>query len=107
MESQKSASTYDDAGVSKEVNTNTDGTRTPSEVDSESQDWVKIKAVQRKLDFRILLWYSFVYLIMRIHVSNITNTAIMNEETHDDVLSQLSIDSQQWAWYVTEQSRTI
>lgn len=35
------------------------------------------KAVYRKVDFRILLWYSFVYLIMRIHVSNITNTAIV------------------------------
>jgi len=35
------------------------------------------KAVYRKVDFRILLWYSLVYLIMRIHVSNITNTAIV------------------------------
>lgn len=98
MESHKSASTNDDVGISKEVNLNGESIRTPSEVDSESQDWTKIKAVQRKLDFRILAWYSFVYLIMRIHVSNITNTAIMNEETHDDILDQLNIDSQQWAW---------
>lgn len=28
----------------------------------------------------IFLWYSFVYLIMRIHVSNITNKAIINIE---------------------------
>lgn len=47
------------------------------------------KAVYRKVDLRILLWYSFVYLIMRIHVSNITNTAIVScteETTPIDIL---------------------
>lgn len=36
------------------------------------------KATYRTVDFRILLWYSFVFSIMRTHVSNMTNTAIMN-----------------------------
>ena len=98
MESQKSASTYDDASLSKEVDLNPAGTQAASDTDSESQQWAKIKAVQRKVDFRILLWYSFVYLVMRIHVSNITNTAIMNEEQGDSILDQLSLGSQQWAW---------
>lgn len=96
MDSQKSASTLEDEGVSKEIDVVE--TQASSDVDSESQDWAKIKAVQRKVDVRILAWYCFVYLIMRIHVSNITNTAIINEETNDDILDQLGLNSQQWAW---------
>lgn len=43
--------------------------------------------------------YCFVYLIMRINVSNITNTAIMNEETGDDIKTTLGgLSSSQWAW---------
>jgi hypothetical protein len=48
------------------------------------------KAVQRKVDFKILLWYSFVYLIMRIHVSNITNVAIINVEAGHGIKKQLA-----------------
>lgn len=98
MESQKSESASNDAAVSKEVYLSASDTQAPSEVDSESQQWAKVKTVHRKVDRRIVFWYSFVYLIMRIHVSNITNTAIINEETHDDILDQLSLSSQQWAW---------
>ena len=69
--------------------------------DSESQE-VKLKKVQRKVNVRILLWYSFVYLIMRIHVSNITNTAIINLESGDGILAQLgNLTSGQWAWVLS------
>lgn len=48
------------------------------------------KAVYRKVDFRILLWYSFVYLIMRIDVSNISNTAIVSVQSAQDVSASKS-----------------
>lgn len=69
----------------------------------ESQDpQVRLKAAQRKVDVKILLWYSFVYLVMRIHVSNITNTAIINLEQGDGIKAQLGhLDSAQWAWVLS------
>lgn len=73
-----------------------------SESDPESQQRSSIKAVQRKVDVRILAWYCFVYLIMRIHVSNVTNTAIMNKESGDDIRTQLGhLSSGQWAWVLS------
>ena len=58
-----------------------------------------LKKARRKVDKRLLLWYSFVYLIMRIHVSNITNTAIINIEQGTGIKKQLgNLTSQQWAW---------
>ena len=71
-----------------------------SEVDRE-RNGVNLKKVQHKVDRKLLAWYCFVYLIMRIHVSNITNTAIINEETHDDILDQLGLSSGQWAWVLS------
>lgn len=60
------------------------------------------KAAYHKVDIRILLWYSFVYLIMRIHVSNITNTAIINIEQGTGIKKQLgNLDSSQWAWIIS------
>jgi hypothetical protein len=35
------------------------------------------KSVRRKVDNRLLAYYSVVYLFMRINVTNVTNTAIM------------------------------
>ena len=58
-----------------------------------------LKSAQKKADRRIVMWYSFVYLIMRIHVSNVTNTAIMNVEEGDGIKRQLgNLSSAQWAW---------
>jgi hypothetical protein len=58
-----------------------------------------LKNARGKVDKRLLLWYSFVYLIMRIHVSNITNTAIINLEQGTGIKKQLgNLTSQQWAW---------
>lgn len=65
----------------------------------EPKDVSILKAAQKKVDRRIILWYSFVYLIMRIHVSNITNTAIINIEQGDGIKKQLgNLTSGQWAW---------
>ncbi|KAF2015255.1 MFS general substrate transporter [Aaosphaeria arxii CBS 175.79] len=59
----------------------------------------KLKLAHRKVDKRLLLWYAFVYLIMRIHVSNISNTAIMNLEQGTGIRKQLgNLTSSQWAW---------
>lgn len=58
-----------------------------------------LKIAHRKVDKRLLLWYAFVYLIMRIHVSNISNTAIMNLEQGTGIRKQLgNLSSSQWAW---------
>lgn len=72
---------------------------TPTASLSESEHEIAIKAARRKIDKRLLLWYSFVYLIMRIHVSNITNTAIINLEAGHGIKKELgNLTSQQWAW---------
>lgn len=57
-----------------------------------------LKTAHRKVDKRLLFWYSFVYLIMRIHVSNIANAAIINLEEGTGIKKQLgNLTSQQWA----------
>jgi len=75
----------------------------PTASSTTSQDQLDhVKAIRRKVDIKILLWYSFVYLIMRIHVSNVTNTAIINLEQGDGIKKQLGIvTSAQWAWVIS------
>ncbi|KAK3701817.1 hypothetical protein LTR37_015239 [Vermiconidia calcicola] len=97
----KHQSGFGSAVVAKENHLGIEASSTTSETDSEAQI-AKIKAVQRKVDIKLLAWYCFVYLIMRIHVTNITNTAIMNEETGDDIKTQLGgLSSNQWAWVIS------
>lgn len=71
-----------------------------SEASLEGENSIAVlKRAHRKVDKRLLLWYSFVYLIMRIHVSNISNTAIINIEQGTGIKKQLgNLTSQQWAW---------
>jgi MFS family permease len=58
-----------------------------------------LKAAHRKVDRRLLFWYAFVYLFMRINLSNITNTAIMNLEQGTGIKKELgNLSSSQWAW---------
>jgi MFS family permease len=60
------------------------------------------KQAYRKADIKLLLWYSFVYLIMRIHVQNVTNSAIMNLETGHGIKAQLGgLSSEQWAMVIS------
>lgn len=47
----------------------------PSPTGSSSQTKAALRAAGQKVDKRLFLWYSFVYLIMKIDVSNTTNTA--------------------------------
>ncbi|KAH8802916.1 high-affinity nicotinic acid transporter [Xylogone sp. PMI_703] len=71
---------------------------TPSDLSEEHRELL-LKKAHRKVDKRLLIWYAFVYLIMRVHVSNITNTAIVNLEDGDGIKKQLgNLTSQQWAW---------
>ncbi|KAJ0108205.1 high-affinity nicotinic acid transporter [Diaporthe amygdali] len=74
-----------------------------SATDPEQDDHkASLKSAHRKVDRRLVLWYSFVYLIMRIHVSNISNTAIINLEEGDGIKAQLGgLTSQQWAWVLS------
>jgi hypothetical protein len=51
----------------------------PSETSSHTPSESTLKAAHCKVDKRLLCWYALVYLIMRVHVSNISNTAIMSE----------------------------
>lgn len=63
---------------------------------------VALKSAHKKIDRRLILWYAFVYLFMRIHVSNISNTAIINLEQGDGIKAQLgNLTSQQWAWVLS------
>ncbi|GAB1206467.1 hypothetical protein APSETT445_005156 [Aspergillus pseudonomiae] len=48
-----------------------------------------LQKIHREVDFRILLWYSFVYLIMRIDVTNISNAAIINIEEGNGIKKEL------------------
>ena len=61
-----------------------------------------LKSAHKKVDYRLIAWYSFVYLIMRVHVSNTSNTAIINLEQGDGIKAQLgNLTSQQWAWVLS------
>lgn len=72
---------------------------TSSVVDYDSKS---AKVAYRKADIRILLFYSVVYLFMRINVSNITNTAIMNVDEGAGIKKQLgNLSSSQWAWVIS------
>ncbi|RII06208.1 hypothetical protein CUC08_Gglean009423 [Alternaria sp. MG1] len=58
-----------------------------------------LKEAHRKVDARMLYWYAFVFLIMRMNVNNISNTAILNKEEGTDIRKQLGdLSSSQWAW---------
>ncbi|OJJ41829.1 hypothetical protein ASPWEDRAFT_56825 [Aspergillus wentii DTO 134E9] len=58
-----------------------------------------LKQIHRQIDTRILLWYSFVYLIMRVDVTNISNAAIINIEEGNGIKKELgNLTSSQWAW---------
>lgn len=73
-----------------------------SESDSGTSCSAHLKSAHKKVDRRLILWYAFVYLFMRIHVSNISNTAIINLEQGDGIKAQLgSLTSQQWAWVLS------
>ncbi|KAI5365905.1 Putative major facilitator superfamily, MFS transporter superfamily [Septoria linicola] len=70
----------------------------PSPSPLPSQDSIS-KSAYRRSDLRILYWHSFVYLWMRIHASNIANTAIINIESGHGIKQQLgNLSSEQWAW---------
>lgn len=71
-------------------------------ISTPSSDDKELRAVHRKLDIKLLLWYSFVYLIMRIDVTNVTNTAIINVEEGNGIKKELgNLTSQQWAWILS------
>jgi len=62
-------------------------------------DAAALRRAHRKVDRRMFFWYCFVYLIMRIHVGNISNAAIMNLEQGTGIKKQLgNLTSTQWAW---------
>ncbi|KAH6695450.1 major facilitator superfamily domain-containing protein [Plectosphaerella plurivora] len=80
-------------GSSKEVVSSTPST------DDGHDEQDHLRKAHHKVDKRLLLWYAFVYLIMRIHVSNISNAAIINLEEGTGIRKQLgNLTSQQWAW---------
>ncbi|GKT40386.1 MFS transporter prlL [Colletotrichum spaethianum] len=76
-----------------------DQTASPRRISSPDEEKPLLEIAHRKVDKRLLLWYSFVYLIMRIHVSNISNAAIINLEEGTGIRKQLgNLSSSQWAW---------
>jgi hypothetical protein len=86
----------------KTVITEAASTDTTSQASIEDGSKTTLQKAYRKVDYRVLLWYSFVYLIMRINVSNITNTAIINIEEGTGIKKQLgNLTSEQWAWAIS------
>lgn len=74
----------------------------PRCTDDTSSTSPALKSAHKKLDRRLILWYAVVYLVMRIHVSNISNTAIINLEQGDGIKDQLgNLTSGQWAWVLS------
>jgi hypothetical protein len=70
-----------------------------SEASSDTPSGNILRAAHRKVDTRLLFWYAFVFLIMRMNVNNISNTAIMNLEQGTGIKKQLGdLSSSQWAW---------
>ncbi|KAK4902730.1 hypothetical protein LTR27_000669 [Elasticomyces elasticus] len=93
--------TFDDTMDIKDVQLGDVESRDSLDVEAESSDQ-RLKAVRRKVDIKILLWYSFVYLIMRIHVSNVSNVAIINLEQGTGIRKQLgNLSAIQWAWVLS------
>ena len=57
-----------------------------------------LKAAFRKVDLRLLAWYCFVHLVMKMNAHNVSNAAIMNIEDGTDIKTQLGgLTSEQWA----------
>lgn len=91
----KSTSQVDDSPIDSRLS---DSIMSP-QIQNASKEGGSLKSAHKKIDLRLILWYSFVYLIMRIHVSNISNTAIINLEQGDGIKEQLgNLSSGQWAW---------
>ncbi|KII90127.1 hypothetical protein PLICRDRAFT_580234 [Plicaturopsis crispa FD-325 SS-3] len=59
-----------------------------------------IAKIHRRIDWRIMPWLSFTYLVMRIDVGNISNAAIMNIEANHGIKQELHLSAQQWTWAV-------
>ncbi|KAK5680414.1 hypothetical protein LTS10_007342 [Elasticomyces elasticus] len=92
---------FDDTMDIKDVQLGDVESRDSLDVEAESSGQ-RLKAVRRKVDIKILLWYSFVYLIMRIHVSNVSNVAIINLEQGTGIRKQLgNLSAIQWAWVLS------
>ena len=99
IQKSKDVKTPADALIS-DGSISTSSLSTPQLIDAESDG--ELRAAHRKLDYRLLFWYSFVYLIMRIDVTNVTNTAIINIEEGNGIKKELgNITSQQWAWILS------
>lgn len=100
METPRRLSIGHDA--SKEASATLSPTSSPNPFSLTSTHSLVSKTAYRKTDIRLLLWYSFVYLIMRIHVQNVTNSAIMNLESGDGIKTQLGgLSSEQWAMVIS------
>lgn len=61
-----------------------------------------LKSARRKVDLRLVVWYSFMYLVLMIHKGNISNAAIINLESGDGIRDELGgLSSSQWAWVIS------
>ncbi|CAN8097904.1 unnamed protein product [Discula destructiva] len=82
--------------------------KSPPSLSSREQEYgddlsAHLKSAHKKVDVRLILWYAFVCLFMRIHVSNTSNTAIINLEQADGIKEQPGkLSSQQWAWVLAQ-----
>jgi hypothetical protein len=61
-----------------------------------------LKSARRKIDIRLIAWYSFMYLVLMVHKGNISNAAIINLESGDGIRNELGgLSSSQWAWAIS------
>lgn len=74
----------------------------PSPSTSVTYTAADLKSARRKVDLRLVVWYSFMYLILMIHKGNISNAAIINLESGDGIREELGgLTSSQWAWAIS------
>lgn len=71
------------------------------ESDNEEQE-EEYHKILRKVDLRLLVPYSFAYVFTQINKNNISNVAILNQETGNNIRHELGdLTSEQWAWCIS------
>ncbi|ORY79787.1 MFS general substrate transporter [Leucosporidium creatinivorum] len=64
------------------------------------------KKLLRRIDWRILPFCYWSYMVMRVDVGNISNAGIMNSETGHSLKQELGLTAQQWTWVIASFSYT-
>ncbi|KAK4897624.1 hypothetical protein LTR27_004770 [Elasticomyces elasticus] len=62
----------------------------------------KLKKAYRRVDLRLIMWYSVLFILIKASTMNITNVAILNLEQGTGIKHQLGdLTGAQWAWILS------